>query len=115
MPQFDPYTLGAAQRNRRIADQNRQVAEQNGEVAKQWMAYAGKLKAKLSTVEQERDALRQKLEAMQARTEALDALQGKIADELAKVSPSNPLVSKEHRNIIVETALKRARVPQMQL
>ncbi len=79
------------------------------------MAYAGKLKAKLSTVEQERDTLSQKLEAMQARAEALDALQGKIAAELAKVSPSNPLVSKERRNTIVETALKMARVPQMQL
>ncbi|MBP0588705.1 hypothetical protein J8I87_03025 [Paraburkholderia sp. LEh10] len=122
MPEFDRYTLGLAQRNQRIADHNRQVADQNRQVADhnrnavdQWIAYADKLKAKLSTVERERDALRQQLEAMQARTAALDGLQDKMAAELAKVSPSNPLVSQEHRNIIIETALTMARAPQMQL
>ncbi|WP_186046456.1 hypothetical protein [Burkholderia gladioli] len=104
----DLYSLGVAQRNRRIADQNANVAEQ-------WMAYANKLKAKLTAIEQERDALRQQLEAVQARAVAVDALQDKIAAELANVSPSNPLVSKEHRNIIVETAVKTARAPQLQL
>lgn len=115
MPEFDPYTLSFAQRNRRVADQNRQVAEQNGDLAKQWMAYAEKVKAKLSTVEQERDALRQQLQAMQARAEALDALQGKMAGELAKVSPSNPLVSAERRSAIVETAVNMACAPRMLL
>lgn len=121
MPEFDPYTLGLANRNARIADHNRQAAEQNRQVADdyknavtQWMAYADKLKAKLETVEKERDALRQQLQGVQARAVALDALQGKMAAELAKVSPSNPLVSAERRNAIVETAVKMARAPQMQ-
>lgn len=112
MPEMDGYMLGVAQRNKRIAEQNAQLAEQ-------WMTYANKLKAKLSTVEQERDAVRRERDALaaqlreqQARIAALDALQGRMAAELEKVNSAHPLVSAERRKVIVETAIKMARLPQ---
>ena len=111
--------LGMALRNqriadqyRRIADENRHVAERNAKLVREWIAYADKLKSRLSAIEPERDALRRKLEEMQARAEALNALQGKLAAELAKVSPSHPLVPEERRSTIIESALQMAHRPQ---
>lgn len=94
--------------------------------ARQWRDYAHnletqirQLKAKLSSTEQEHQLTRALLsmtaemyQGEQARAAAFDALQNKLAAELAKVSPTNPLVSPRFRTMIVEKAAKAGLAPQ---
>jgi predicted nucleic acid-binding Zn-ribbon protein len=88
--------------------------------ARQWRDYASnletqvkQLKTKLSSIEQERNRINQllgsaveKFHGEQIRAVAFDALQNKLAEELAKVSPNNPLASKEFRIMVVARATK---------
>lgn len=65
--------------------------------------------------QQSRDVLRltaQLYREEQARAAALDALQNKLAIELAKFSPHNPLVPSHFRAMIVEKAAKAGLAPQ---
>lgn len=93
------------------------AAERN---AREWQNYARnletqirQLKAKLSSTAQNHqetcEVLRLTVELLnrqQARAAALDALQNKLAVELAKFSPNNPLVPSHFRAMIVEKAAK---------
>ena len=99
------------------------AAERN---AREWQNYARnletqikQLRAKLSSTAQNhqetREVLRLTVELhnrQQARAAALDALQNKLAIELAKFSPNNPLVPRHFRAMIVEKAAKAGLAPQ---
>lgn len=99
------------------------AAERN---AREWQNYARnletqirQLKAKLSSTAQNHqetcEVLRLTVELLnrqQARAAALDALQNKLAVELAKFSPNNPLVPSHFRAMIVEKAAKAGLAPQ---
>ena len=99
------------------------AAERN---AREWREYARnletqikQLKAKLSSTAQDhqlsREVSRRTAELYreeQARAAALDALQNKLAIELAKFSPNNPLVPRHFRAMIVEKAAKAGLAPQ---
>lgn len=99
------------------------AAERN---AREWQNYARnletqikQLRAKLSSTAQNhqetREVLRLTVELhnrQQARAAALEALQNKLAIELAKFSPNNPLVPSQFRAMIVEKAAKAELAPQ---
>ena len=99
------------------------AAERN---ARQWRDYAHgletqirQLRAKLSSTAQNHqetcEVLRLTVQLhnrQQARAAALDALQNKLAIELAKFSPNNPLVPPQFRAMIVEKAAKAGLAPQ---
>ena len=99
------------------------AAERN---AREWQNYARnletqikQLRAKLSSTAQNhqetREVLRLTVELhnrQQARAAALEALQNKLAIELAKFSPNNPLVPPQFRAMIVEKAAKAELAPQ---
>ena len=99
------------------------AAERN---AREWQNYARnletqikQLRAKLSSTAQNhqetREVLRLTVELhnrQQARAAALEALQNKLAIELAKFSPNNPLVPRHFRAMIVEKAAKAGLAPQ---
>ncbi len=99
------------------------AAERN---AREWQNYARnletqirQLKAKLSSTAQDHQQSREVLRLTaalyreeQARAAALDALQNKLAVELAKFSPNNPLVPSHFRAMIVQKAAKAGLAPQ---